>query len=226
MRGRPVRRGSGEQAAGGVSGSAGSSATSCETRQAILRAARERFVHYGYKKTTIDEIAAAAGVGKGTVYLYFDSKEEIMLTLARELKRNVTDQMRAIANSLVGPEEKLRRMILARVFAVHDAINATAHGVELVDEMMRPKVMECGMCEHEIQQALLAGVLREGASEGRFTLLAEDEMHTALLFSRAFLSFQPPYVNHCLAGTSCPKELERQVGEMAEFILAGLRRRA
>jgi AcrR family transcriptional regulator len=58
----------------------GNDGNSCETRQAILEAARSRFLHYGYKKTTIDEIAADAGVGKGTVYLYFGGKEDILLT--------------------------------------------------------------------------------------------------------------------------------------------------
>jgi AcrR family transcriptional regulator len=41
-------------------------AASSSTREAILQAARQRFLHYGYKKTTIDEIAQDAGIGKGT----------------------------------------------------------------------------------------------------------------------------------------------------------------
>ncbi|WP_294940764.1 alpha-D-ribose 1-methylphosphonate 5-phosphate C-P-lyase PhnJ, partial [Tardiphaga sp.] len=60
-------------------------------RRAILEAARKRFLHYSYKKTTIDDIGQDAKVGKGTVYLYFDSKEDILLTIAQGVKRNATE---------------------------------------------------------------------------------------------------------------------------------------
>ena len=70
-----------------------------ETRRAILDAARKRFLHYGFKKTTIDEIAADAGIGKGTVYLYFDSKRDLLLASLREgvmaLHAEVAGQMAA-----------------------------------------------------------------------------------------------------------------------------------
>jgi AcrR family transcriptional regulator len=53
----------------------------------ILDAATERFAHYGFKKTSIDEIAAAAGVGKGTVYLMCKSKEDLFYQVVhRELR--------------------------------------------------------------------------------------------------------------------------------------------
>jgi len=43
----------------------------------ILGAATDMFARYGFKKSSIDEIATTAGVGKGTVYLAFDSKEDL-----------------------------------------------------------------------------------------------------------------------------------------------------
>lgn len=49
--------------------------------QGILDAATELFVRYGYDKTTVDDIARAAGVSKGTIYLHFASKEELFETL-------------------------------------------------------------------------------------------------------------------------------------------------
>jgi AcrR family transcriptional regulator len=202
-------------------------ANDCDTRRAILKAARERFLHYGYKKTTIDEVAAAAGVGKGTVYLYFSSKEEILLTLARDVKRCVTEQMRGIAGSLAPPEEKLRRMILARILTVHDAASATAHGLELVDDMLQPKVFQCGQSEYKTQQGLLAEVMREGAGRGHFALPEGDPTgeSTADQFALAFMAFFPPYVTHCVAGTGCRRQLEVRAGEMVEFLMRGLRAR-
>src|ERR1700753_3802678 len=97
----------------------------CETKRAILDAARRRFLHYGYKKTTIDDIALDAGAGKGTVYLYFESQEDILFKIARDVKGNITEQMRCISGSLATPEEKLRRMVLAKILSVHDAYTST-----------------------------------------------------------------------------------------------------
>lgn len=47
----------------------------------ILEAARERFTHQGVSSTTVDDIAKAAGVAKGTVYLYYKSKDEMLRLL-------------------------------------------------------------------------------------------------------------------------------------------------
>jgi len=62
-----------------------------ERREMILEAARKRFQRFGYSKTTMDEIAGDAGISKGTIYLYFESKEDIFNELlageARDMER-------------------------------------------------------------------------------------------------------------------------------------------
>lgn len=58
-----------------------------ERQQRILDAAARLFVHYGYDKTTVSEIAQAAGVSKGAIYLHFKSKDDLFETLLiREMK--------------------------------------------------------------------------------------------------------------------------------------------
>ena len=194
-----------------------------ETRQAILNAARTRFMHYGYKKTTIDDIAQTAGVGKGTVYLYFDNKEEILLTIARSVKHNITEQMQAISASLAPPDEKIRRMLLAKVVSVHDACHNTLHGVELVGEMMQPRLMQCGAEEQKAQVGLIASVLEDGVRGGVFTLPCASGK-AAELIHLAIVSFFPPYLSPCHARIECRHDLESRVGEMVDFLLWGMRR--
>lgn len=202
-------------------------APSCggETRQAILEAARSRFLHYGYKKTTIDDIAQTAGVGKGTVYLYFENKEEILLTLARSVKKNITEQMRAIAQSFAPPDEKIRRMALAKILSVHDACQTALHGIELVDEMLQPRLMRCGADEQQAQAAILAGVLDEGVRKGDFVLPCASDQ-AAEYITLALISFFPPYFNPCHSHTGCRHDLEARVNAMLDFLLWGLRRQA
>ncbi|RYZ86804.1 MAG: TetR/AcrR family transcriptional regulator [Proteobacteria bacterium] len=198
----------------------------CDARRAILQAARSRFMHYGFKKTTIDEIAADAGIGKGSVYLHFSSKEDILLTIARELKRSVTEQMRAIASSMAKPEEKLRRMMLAKIIMVHDAAFSSTHGLDIVDDILRPKVMQCGMSEMETQKQIIADVLIDGERIGEFSLQGRNPAEAAELFTMAYMSFFPPYLTGCYAEKAhCQKRLEVMVSAMTEFLLNGLRRR-
>jgi AcrR family transcriptional regulator len=62
-----------------------------ERRDEILEAARGRFRRFGYSKTTMEEIAADAGISKGTIYIYFQNKEDIFIEL---IKREVLEMER------------------------------------------------------------------------------------------------------------------------------------
>ena len=53
-----------------------------ELRDVILDAMERLLARYGYKKTTMDDLAREAGIGKGTTYLHFPSKEEVALAPA------------------------------------------------------------------------------------------------------------------------------------------------
>lgn len=83
-----------------------------ERRQSILRAAREVFFENGFHRATVDDVAGRAKVSKGTVYLYFESKETILALLLLEgLNELVGDLERAYAAAEPLPaDERLRRL--------------------------------------------------------------------------------------------------------------------
>src|SRR5258706_11513929 len=66
-------------------------------RESILAAALELFGRYGYRRTSIDDIARQAGVAKGTVYLHVETKEALFRTLGRSLLDGVLANARAAA---------------------------------------------------------------------------------------------------------------------------------
>src|SRR5205809_7318405 len=72
-----------------------------QRRCSILQAARAVFARQGYSDTVVDDIAVEAGIGKGTLYLYFPSKEQIYLAAlledARELDRLTREGMASAA---------------------------------------------------------------------------------------------------------------------------------
>src|SRR4051812_5669009 len=76
-------------------------------REAIVLAAADCFAASGFAATRISEVAERAGVGKGTVYEYFGSKEELLLATCQALCRLRLEKLRGIiAGYLVGAAGK------------------------------------------------------------------------------------------------------------------------
>lgn len=77
----------------------------------ILRAALEVFSDKGFRAATMDEVASAAGIAKGTIYLYFASKEDLFLALARQVLQHALDLLPEIRlDNEADPETFTRRL--------------------------------------------------------------------------------------------------------------------
>ena len=81
-------------------------------RAQVMAAARERFSKHGLAGTTMDGIAQAAGVAKGTVYLYYKSKEDIFRQVLEEDLTNLQDDTVPLISGPGTIEDKLRRFFL------------------------------------------------------------------------------------------------------------------
>lgn len=133
----------------------------------ILRAAWKRMCQYGFAKTTVAEIASEAGIGKGTVYLYFDSKEDILLALVAETNRRVLKNMEDIASSRLSPAKKLEKMFLSRALQIYDVVSANPHGEEVIASH-KPAIVESLDWFFKRQKRLYQQVIREGVLAGEF----------------------------------------------------------
>src|SRR5207302_8909353 len=92
-------------------------------REAILRAATRVFARNGYFNSKVADIAAAAGVADGTVYLYFKSKEEVLHSIFDQNMAEAIAAARKTIEKLKDPREKLRqiaRLHLERLGADRD----------------------------------------------------------------------------------------------------------
>ena len=74
----------------------------------ILEAATELFIRQGYRKTSVEQIARNAGVAKGTVYLYFKTKPELLVYAVALEKKRYLEAIRPILDAAVAPCERLR----------------------------------------------------------------------------------------------------------------------
>jgi len=78
----------------------------------IVRAATGLFLRHGYRRTSVDEIARAAGVAKGTLYLYFPAKAHILLHAVAEEERRYLSQFAEVVGGDKTPRERLRAYLL------------------------------------------------------------------------------------------------------------------
>jgi len=99
----------------------GRKASSEQRRRSILQAARAVFARQGYAGTVVDDIATQAGIAKGTLYLYFPSKEQIYMAALLEQARQLHDDSRAAMNAAATWKDKLRAYLEVRMhyFQVH-----------------------------------------------------------------------------------------------------------
>src|SRR5215467_10316515 len=80
-------------------------------RERILRAAIDVFAQSGYFNAKVSEIARAAGVADGTIYLYFDSKEDLLISVFREHTRNYLQSLERDLANVKGAEDRMRAAI-------------------------------------------------------------------------------------------------------------------
>jgi len=171
-------------------------------RESILRAATRVFARNGYFNSKVADIARAAGVADGTVYLYFKSKEEILHSIFDQNMAEAIAADRKLINKLRDPREKLRRIAtlhLERLGADRDL--AVVFQVELRGST---KFMEefsaAGFAEY---LGLLRAIFEEGQRAGVFRkelkakvaakifFGALDEMATNWIISKRSYKLEP-----------------------------------
>jgi AcrR family transcriptional regulator len=159
-------------------------------RAQILDAAERLFRHYGPGKTTIGDIAREAGIGVGSVYLEFSSKDAIVSELARRRHDRVIEAMRAAARG-GGFARRLSAALEARVEALFELAAQGAHACDLVLCGSRPVKIAYGRFR-ETELAVVRELIEAGVRAGEFA--PQDPALTAELVQRAHASFSPPWL--------------------------------
>jgi AcrR family transcriptional regulator len=193
-----------------------------DVREAILDAAERLLARYGYKKMTVDDLAREAGIGKGTTYLHFRSKEEVVLCTIDRIVERLLEQLRAIAASDASPADKVRRLLVKRVLFRFDSVKDYSEGLDDVLRALRPAYLARRRRYFAAEEAVIAAVLEDGRSRGALAVTDPAAAANALvLATNALLPYS--LSSHELGKR---KEVEEQAGRIAGLLLDGLRRRA
>ncbi len=86
-----------------------------EFRKKVIITAGQIFSHYGFKKTTMDEIAKGLKMGKSSVYYYFESKEEIFEAVVLYEANVLRSELTTAIKSADSPIEKMRSYVFVRM---------------------------------------------------------------------------------------------------------------
>lgn len=87
-------------------------------RRRILKAATELFIQHGYRKTSVDEVARESGVAKGTVYLYFKTKADLLAQAIVEEKKRFIIRIKPVLEA--PPRERLRMYLRRALVVLHE----------------------------------------------------------------------------------------------------------
>lgn len=188
-----------------------------DKRERILDAALEKFQQFGFLKTTVDEIARQAQVGKGTIYSYFKNKEEVLIALVdREFMRGFAIVAEAM-ESVDGAMAKLHKMI--------EVSSAYFHENRLVSKVM---AMDQGVAlavisekNKQFQDISIAGIkdlLEKGMQEGEIKDI--DSEKVAYAIDSLIRSFH--YLNYLGLEVYKPEEM---VAPVMDLLKSGLGKR-
>jgi len=187
-------------------------------KDAILDATDRLLARFGYKKMTVEDIAAEVGIGKGTIYLHFTSKEEIVLSHVDRIVDRLKERLRAIARSDVPAAERLRLMLLTRVLFRFDSIQHYTQSLDDLLAALRPGLLARRATYFEAEAQIFAKLLTEGRESGEFEF--EDEHVSAHALLQATNGLLPYSLSPTQLGAR--EEVEQRAAAVTDLILRGL----
>jgi TetR/AcrR family fatty acid metabolism transcriptional regulator len=141
--------------------------TAPDKRDRILKAAIKVFAKNGFYATRVSEIAKAAGVADGTIYLYFKNKDDVLITIFEDGINRLLVILREVAESDEPFENRITRIVELQLGLLEDQRDlAEVITVNLRQSSRLLKQYATPLFMQYID--VIAGVVREGQEEGAF----------------------------------------------------------
>ncbi len=186
-------------------------------REAILKIAQEIFSKYGYKKTTLDDIANAVRKGKSSLYYYFKSKEDLFQAVIMKEVDILGKELDTVINRNTDPVEKLRDYILTKLSIFrglanfYNALENDVTAISFIDDI-----------KHRYEQneiRMIKRILIEGVRKGEFEIY--DFNLAAIGITTAIKGLEMPLS----AGNYGKVNLERSVDIILKIMCYGIMKR-
>jgi len=186
-------------------------------RENIVSTAQEIFSKFGYKKTTLDDIANAVRKGKSSLYYYFNSKEDLFQEVIQKEADILRDELAKVLQKDIDPAEKLRDYVMTKITTYrqlanfYNAIENDTAAVAFIEKVKSQYDQE------EIR--MMKRILLDGARKRKFTI--KDFSLTAIGIATAIRGLEMPLS----AGPYRSIDLVKSVDAIVKIICYGIMKR-
>jgi AcrR family transcriptional regulator len=188
-----------------------------DVRIELINTAREVFSRFGFKKTTVDDIASAAGKGKSSLYYYFKNKEEIFNAVAELEASRLKERLKLAVNRGNNTHKKFKSFVLERMLSVKDLINY--YSTLRNDYISNLEFIERARAKFEREEKkLLKEIVRSGIEEG----IIKKDMNVNLTAREILAALKG--LEFVLIDLE-PKEMIFRVNRVIDIMLFGLIKR-
>ncbi|MCK4353275.1 TetR/AcrR family transcriptional regulator [candidate division WOR-3 bacterium] len=186
-------------------------------KESIIEIARDLFARFGFKKTTVDEIARALHMGKSTIYYYFKTKENIFKAVIKRESRFLAQKIKEAINKETSPEKKLRAFILTRMRCLGQLANFYS---ALKDEYLEHYsfIEKARKKDLEGEIEIIKSLLKEGVKSGVFTV--KNPNLTSFAIVTALKGLEYPWTIETEM-----TDIQRNINILLEVLFNGIRRR-
>ncbi len=191
-----------------------------DTKEGILDAAERLLARYGYRKMTVEDIAREVGIGKGSIYLHFSSKEEVVLSHVDRIVERLKVRLWELARGKGSSAERLREMLLTRVLFRFDSIQHYTQSLNDLLAALRPNLLARRARYFDEEAQIFAHVLTEGRESGELEF--PDALSTAYSLLHATNALLPYSLSTTELGER--EEVKAKASGIAELVLHGLLR--
>jgi AcrR family transcriptional regulator len=186
------------------------------TREKIIDAARERFRHYGYPKTTIAELADDCAMSSGNIYRFFKGKIDIAVEIARREALSAVDVLdKVLACPHRGSRQRLEEVIFADLRYTYHLLENKPKTLELAQIVVndRPQFQIESLRR---ERRLFQRILHEGSVSGEFRIDSVPAATTALHAATTKYRYAQLFTNQSL------QDLERELAQVLTLVMRGL----
>jgi AcrR family transcriptional regulator len=188
-----------------------------EARAKIIDIARNIFTHFGFKKTTMEEIALATRKGKSSIYYYFNSKEDIFKAVVEKEAEELKAELYKKIADIEDPIERLKVYITVRMRKLNKLTNFyTALKSDYMSHLEFIEQIRKSYDQDEVR--VVAGIIQEGIERGKFSV--EDPHLSAVAIVTAMKGLEVPLFINKEHGN-----FEARLNSLINFLFYGIVKR-
>lgn len=188
-----------------------------EIRSKIIDVAAKIFTRFGYRKTTMEEIAQAAKKGKSSIYYYYPSKEDIFRAVVEKEAEELKKDLEAAVSRLADPIEQLKTYILFRMYKMKTLTNFYA--ALKSDDLGHLEFIERIRRDYDRREVkVVTSILQKGMDKKKFVI--DDPELAAVALVTAMKGLEIPLFIKKEHGN-----IEARLDNLIQFLFYGLVKR-